>query len=407
MPLNRENEQYLVNKLKELVGSEVAELVESNMAPFRETLNHLKSLPLGDEATKPDVDKKAPKPLSPNARFEATVQALMVGRGDYARAADWYHKRYGDDTICKALAATDATAGAFLLDEETSSDVIELLRAQSVITRMDPQIEPMPMGVLRMPRQTGGATGTYIAENTNITSSEPTFGQVVAAAKKLAVTVPVSNDLIRRRAGTSTIVRDDVAASLATTSDLAMIRSDGTGGQPKGLRYWAQAANVLTVNATVNTENVLADLGQAIETLMNNNVFLRRVKWLMAPRTWRALLTMTSSTGQLILRDEMTQGMLMGYPFFISSQIPTNLAVTGTNESELYLVDMADIVLAETTGLMIDVSSEAAYHDGANVVAAFSQDQSVVRAIMEHDLVARHEESIVVYSDVDWTAITT
>lgn len=61
---------------------------------------------------------------------------------------------------------------------------------------------------------------------------------------------------------------------------------------------------------------------------------------------------------------------------------------------------MADVVIAENEMIEIDVSREAAYHDGNEVVAAFSQDQTVIRAIARHDLVVRHDYSVAVKTGV-------
>ena len=54
------------------------------------------------------------------------------------------------------------------------------------------------------------------------------------------------------------------------------------------------------------------------------------------------------------------------------------------------------------TQLLVDSSTEAAYYDGANVQAAFSLDQMVIRAIIEHDLVMRHDFSSSVLTGMTW-----
>jgi hypothetical protein len=48
-------------------------------------------------------------------------------------------------------------------------------------------------------------------------------------------------------------------------------------------------------------------------------------------------------------------------------------------------------------------SDVAAYFDGAQVQAAFSLDQTVLRLIAHHDLAVRHEESLSVMTGVLWT----
>ncbi len=60
------------------------------------------------------------------------------------------------------------------------------------------------------------------------------------------------------------------------------------------------------------------------------------------------------------------------------------------------------MAIGDNLNLTIDVSQEAAYYDGANVVAAFSQDQLVIRAIAEHDFVLRYDKAVAVLAGVDW-----
>jgi HK97 family phage major capsid protein len=155
------------------------------------------------------------------------------------------------------------------------------------------------------------------------------------------------------------------------------------------------------------TENVIHDLGRLITLLMQSNVRMIRPSWVMAPRTQIALMTALDANSNYVFRQEMLGGTLWGWPFATTTQIPIDLTVTVTAESELYLADFADVVIGETTSLMLSASDTAAYHDGSGVVSAFSLDQNVVRAIVEHDMVVRHAESIAYLKDVDWVTVTT
>jgi HK97 family phage major capsid protein len=124
----------------------------------------------------------------------------------------------------------------------------------------------------------------------------------------------------------------------------------------------------------------------------------------MSPRSEHYLMTVRDGNGNFAFRSEMLAGRLWGYPFGVTSQIPENLAVTGSSESEIYLADFADVVIGEASTLVLDVSDTAAYHDGSNVVASFSLDQTVIRAIERHDFGMRHDASVAVLTDVDWGA---
>ena len=99
----------------------------------------------------------------------------------------------------------------------------------------------------------------------------------------------------------------------------------------------------------------------------------------------------------------MMRGSLWGYPYGVTTQVPENLTDHGNvDESEVYFADFADCVIGEAQRLILDASAEAAYSDGVNVIAAFSQDQTVVRTIAEHDFVVRRDVSVCVLNGVRW-----
>lgn len=327
------------------------------------------------------------------------VSALAAaGRNNYRGAIEFATQRWGKHSATvgvfeKALAAGTASAGGMLIGSEVSEDLIELLRPASVVRSLNPMMVPLDSGTLGLPKVTGGATGSYIGENANIPVGQQQFGTVVLNARKLAVLTPISNDLIRRAGPRSeAIVRDDLVAGIATRSDLAFITGSGVNGEPRGLRQWAPASHVLTANSSATLDNVTNDLRDMLVVLMVANVRMLRPGWIMGPRVWGFLATIRDGNGNYAFRDELLGGRFWGMPYGRTAQV----------ENEIYLADFADVVIGEATSILLDVSDTAAYHDGSNVVAAFSLDQTVVRAIVEHDLVMRHTESIAVLTDVTW-----
>lgn len=338
---------------------------------------------------------------APGAAVALFTRALAAARGNHGAAARVAERDLMAPDIAAALGRSDAGAGGFWVPPEYAADFIEYFRPRSAVRQLNPTILPMPNGTVTIPKMTGGASATYIGENTNIGKTEQTAGGVVATAKKCAALVPISNSLLRVPSpNVDMLIRDDLAGALAQKSDAAMIRSLGTQYEPKGLRYWAASANILTMTATPDAAKTLKDINALITQLMTSNVRMLRPGFIFAPRTYNYLVSLThSSTGPRVF-PEMDRGLLRGYPFAVTSQIPTNLG--SGSDSEIYFADFVDVVIAETTGLLLDASTEAAYHDGSNVVAAFSLDQTVIRALMEHDLVVRHAESVAVLTGVTW-----
>jgi len=331
------------------------------------------------------------------------IRCLAAGKGDPDRAARFATRVFGeDDPATKALSAGTASEGGYTVPEIWSTELIELLRERAVVRSMNPTIYDMPTGTLHIAKLATGATSTYGAENANITPSEQVFDELVLSWHKLSTLVPISNDLFRQsNQNVDMVVRDDVVASMGLREDLAFLRDDGSGSLPTGLLNLINAANLFDANATVNLDNVTIDLATAILNLRSNNVRFLRPGWIMSPRSEMYLRTVRDGNGNYAFKDEMDAGRLFGYPFAVSTQIPENLGV-GTNESEIYFVDFADVAVGQLMEIRVDVSDTAAYYDGANVVAAFSLDQTVMRAIMEHDIGMRHDLSGSVIQAVTW-----
>lgn len=379
--------------LKNLGLQETIEQINDRLAKMQESA--------GDIGTKlANLEKSsAPTQKETGAQIGRFMRALAAGRGDRYRAAEYARKHWNDDYIAKALESGDEAAGGFLVRDDYAAGLIELLRPASVVRSLNPLIVPLDSGTLNMSKMTSGSSGSWIGEGEAVPVTEPGFGQITLIAKKYGSLVPISNDLLRRSSmQVDMVVRDDLVDDIAQSTDVAFLRSDGTGGTPKGLKEFA-GTNIAS-NGTYTLDTVTTELAQCLQALADANVRFRRPGWIIEPRTWRYLITVRDGNGNLVWKPEMDRGTLMGFPFRMTSQIPRNLGA-GT-ETEVYFADFADVILGEATNILLDVSSTAAYQSGANVKAAFSMDQTLIRAIVEVDMQARHNESIVLISAVKW-----
>lgn len=331
------------------------------------------------------------------------MRAVAAGKGDQEKAARFAKKAYGsDDPIVKALEASDLAAGGILVPTEYSTDIIELLRERAVVRAAGPRIVPMDTGSIQIPKITGGASASYIGESENAPVSEPTFGSINLSWKKLAAMIPMSNDLLRLNAiSADGIVRDDAVAALAMREDQAFIRGMGTEFSPKGLYHWTPDANKFDATGSFDLDKVTGDIASAILLMRNGLSRMIKPHWFWSPRTEMYLYQVRDTNGNFAFRDEMTSGTFWGFPFVATTTISDTLG--SGDKSEIYLADMADVILGEVNRLEVTASDVAAYFDGSNVQAAFSKDQTVLRVLAHHDLGVRHEESLVVIEAVDWT----
>ena len=399
--------------IKDQLGTDVADIVRENVEKAASDPNGpwaKRILEGGD--SQPKKEKRAP-----GLAFGRVVRAMAAAKMNKLGTSGTVEvlKQWGDEDLAaamqdvqtKALAAGDATAGGFLVPTEFSNEVIELLRSRSVVRSLGARTVQMPTGTLKYPKIASGAAAAYVGENTNISKSEETFGQLSLTFKKLAVLTPISNDLLRYSSPSAdSIVRDDLVSAMATKEDNSFIRGTGTDATPKGLLNWCVADQKIAANGTVNLANITDDLGQLVVKLKQADIPMITPGWIMAPRTEQKLATIQNANGAFVFRDEILRGTLWGYPCGVTTNIPITQDTTGAgndNESEIYLVDFAQVIIGESQGLLVDASQEAAYHDGSNVQAAFSLDQTVVRAIAEHDLGLRHDKAIAMLTGVTWT----
>lgn len=396
-------------ELRELMKELVAPVVADAVQPLKEQQTQwMKTL----------HDRSAPPVEKPEKGIRAAkfIRAIASCRGDIEKAAHQAKKYWGaEDEVTKTLAAGEPSAGGILVPPSFSSELIELLRNTTVVRRMGPRSVPMPVGTITIPKQTGGTSVAYVGENQNIETTTITTGVLTLTWKKLAAIVPISNDLLRFETfGVDALVRDDLTQSMALREDTAFLRGDGLQDTPKGIRNWLDAGQVQADDSgwfggafgTVDTpdvDEVTTILGKMILSMIEQNARMINPGWIMAPRTQRYLMDMRDPNANFVYRPELVAGRLEGFPVGVSNQVPINLG-GGSDESELYLVDFADVIIGESDQLLVDSSSEAAYWDGSAVQASFSRDQSLIRVIARHDLGMRHTLSGAVATEVRWGA---
>lgn len=331
--------------------------------------------------------------------------------GGRANVAAMIERRFGDKEVAKALNTTGVSTGGALIPQYFSSELIELLRAETVVRASNPTEIDLSGGNLTIPRLAGGATAGYQGELDDMTASQETFDDIQLNAKKLTCLVPVSNDLIRRAPqNIEAIIRDDMIQTAARREDLAFILGDGTGTSPIGLVNQCAATQKIIVAPFAALDN-LTILTAVVGILLTMRLLLKqnmsrmlRPMWLMSPVTEAFFMGLRDQVGGFVYRDEIvTKHTLDGIPYKTSQQLPTNMAATqlggGTlpDGAYLFLIDFADVIIGETYRMMVDASDVASYKDGGgNMVSGWTRDQTSFRLIQEHDFAIRHQASVAV-----------
>jgi HK97 family phage major capsid protein len=362
----------------------------------------------------------------------------MIGQAAsvYKNPVDIATEQYGENhPVTRSLLVGTGASGGFIVPPDYRAEIIELLRPVAVVRGAGPRVIPMPRGTMTIPGQASAATATYGSEVAQIATSQQTLNKIVLSYKKLTAMVPVSNDMMRYSdPAVDAFVRDDLVKVMALREDSAFMFGDGTADTPFGWLTFANdyvsdnggtigtfstaaastfavngtdpanstGGNFITANETVTVDTVADELGGAINRLDSANVGSIRRVWFMSPRTKNYLVNARNSLSLYIWRDEMMDGTLLGYPFKVSNQIGNNYQSSAhTDCSFIFLVEMPESILADSMQLELAVSRDASYVDSAGAtISTFQNDQTLIRAIAEHDFSVRHRASVAVIQRV-------
>ncbi|MCG7630548.1 phage major capsid protein [Epibacterium sp. MM17-32] len=331
------------------------------------------------------------------------AHALINARGDRDRAAARLEQE-GHSAISAALSGASESAGGVTLPRPQAQQVIALLRPRVTVRASGARIHDMPAGELRNARQATPASAAYGAENAAMIESEPTFDKVEEKFRKLTSLVPVGNSLLRHSsASMALMVRDDIIKGMGLQNDLAFLRFDGTGNTPKGLRHWALADHWQDAVAGTDPAVVEAAIRRIKSKVEDANVAMVSPGWIMRASAKNFLASLRWANGFEVFPSIDASNTLHGYPIRTTSQIPDNLGAGG-DETEIYFADFAEIMIGDAMQITFGTSTEAAYvNQSGDVVSAFQDDLTLMRAIAEHDMAPAHDEAIAGFNGVGWS----
>jgi HK97 family phage major capsid protein len=314
-------------------------------------------------------------------------------------------------TVNKALSWQDATALGDLVAPPAFGELIDLLRANEVFSQAGCTMMGLPPnGRMVFPRQTGASTAYYVGESVQITESEPTTGDLVLMAKKLACLIKVPNELFRYASvSVEQFLRNDMARVMALRMDKELLEGIGSAVAPKGLINYANIGTH-TAGGTPADGNsgyplLPEDIYKIIAKVEEKNAIFK--SWIMRPLMWSYIvnrradaITAGDGKGQFLFNiwRELAQdmnvtrnnpGVLAGYPVYKSTNISnTRTRGSGTTQNTYILGgDFTDYIIAASPTVEFAMANQT--------TEAFTQDQTWLRAIHPHDGGPRREASFI------------
>jgi HK97 family phage major capsid protein len=368
----------------ETLSAQLPKLVEETVAKALRDL--LPDTPQGGVLTRKNVNLNLQRDDRPPT-LGGWIKAITQKRWD---VLERYHTRIKAEH--KALGIDPDTAGGFLVRVEHTNQIIELLRKETVVLPLCRQF-PLNSSTVTIPSQTGGASVSWVGESENIPASQPTFGQKRLVAKKMAVLVQLSNELLEDSdPAIDALIREDIARAAAEEMDRVILEGTGLGGEPLGILGAGVTATAL------NAAPTYAALSAAIKRIEVEDVAKNPTwAWVFSPREKHALRMLEDTAGNLIFAGPgpyqqaiagAPPATLLDYPWHTTNVIEAD----ASSETRMFFGQWQDVVVGLRKSLEILASAEAG--------TAFQTDQTWIRAILRMDVVLRHPESIEVLTDV-------
>jgi HK97 family phage major capsid protein len=356
----------------------------------------------GGPASVPAAVEKKLEPGAMMGRIALTIAA--TGGNDQRAMAAHAETIWGSDMgqIVGNMEQQTNANGGYLVDQAYSKEFVDLLRPMVVIRNLGAQSVPMPDGNLTTRKKTASTSAGYVGERLPAPTTDMKVGVNSMSAKSLMALVPITNRLIRRSGfGVDVMARDDLLQSAAVKEDQQFLRGVGSALAPTGARYLANAGNILVMTANPSLVTVSSDLSRLTLAVQNANVPMAKCGWIMSYRVREFLANLRDGNGNLVYPSIEANNTLKGYPIAPTTSVPDNLGVGG-NESELYFGDWSQFQIGDTYRVTLAASTEAAYDDGGVIRSAFSNDETVIRLIEEHDTQLRYDKAVSVLTGVTW-----
>jgi HK97 family phage major capsid protein len=307
------------------------------------------------------------------------------------------------DVHMRTMQASSLDSGGAFIPDVLAADWIEFLRPLNVVLSFNPTILGLDKGNLKIVKQTSGVSTSWEGENVAPAPVAPDTGLISLDARSMKALVVISQKLIKRGGpAVEQMIMRDLAAAISGQFDLTAIRGTGFSNAPSGLKSLMDAGQKVTAtNSTTPTgAQVESDLYSMFGKVQDADNLLGGEGTIMAPRVERYLKQLRTTNGVEYF-PEMQDGMLRGYPYKATTNIPKNLG-GGTNESEIYFGSFPELLVGMEESARIEVIPNGALSVSGTVYSDAGTDTDVIKAGQDVDFKLRHGTAFAMLQTVKW-----
>ena len=270
----------------------------------------------------------------------------------------------------RAQGIDTGAAGGFTIPSDVSNQVVEMVANRSTVMRSGTPVVSMPRGQMRLAKIDAVTAGAWTDENAEIDAATVQFGAVEMVAKKCALIVKVSNELMNDSPNAVEALNRAIIDAVALAVDQGALSGTGVGSQPLGLLNWQDAdTNPLPTTSLAGAVGKWSDLIAAHYQLLGENAGPATSTFLNPLNLGLLDTEVAAETGHFLMgrpaaRDQMTI-------------VPSNQLLVADHKSTLV---MGDFARGMVIGMTSPMQAEWSGHPG------FDRDQIWLRVTLRMDI---------------------
>lgn len=279
-------------------------------------------------------------------------------------------------------AGTPADGGRLVATDLLASSFIDLLRNRSIVRAAGATMLSGLNGNVAIPKQSGGATAFWVAENSAPTESQQTFAQVTLSPKTVGAFTDISRRLMLQSSiDVEALVRTDLATVLAIEIDRAALHGSGASNQPTGIAATSGIGSV--AGGTNGLQPTWGNIVQLETEVGIDNALVASCGYITNSRIVGRLKQTSRVSGQngFIWEGSGTDSTMNGYNAWVSNQVASNLTKGTSNGicSAIFFGNWSDLMIGMWGGLDLTVDPYSGSTAGTVRVVALQDVDVAVR----------------------------
>jgi HK97 family phage major capsid protein len=290
----------------------------------------------------------------------------------------------------------EANGGIFVPVEVTKA-LNMLIRDASCVEALASHI-PMKRLSLTRRKQSTGVDGYWVDAMAVKTKDAPTFEPYTLTAEKMAVIIPVEDQLLEDAdTDIAAVLREDVTGAFAELLDRTYMGYEITSPFGNSLSGNTPVANTIVYGTGVD---LAADFSLAMAALEANGFYATGA--VAHPVVKHQLRNLRDWNNQPIfaenLRDGVTTYTVFGVPICFTRQVEQD---EETGESEILLLYKPYVIIGDRQELQISVSNEATLTQGTeDPINLWEMDMTALRYVLRKGFVVKDDNALAKITDV-------